>query len=1429
MSEPNVFDGLTQLCLDIVNLKITPVDAYERIIIQKAEREAISSELIDVLVLTEPEAEFAEDTAAAKTNFEAFVHLLTDTIIPEEILRLELDCFKAGREEQNRALIRLKTKVYFKQAKFNLFREESEGYSKLVTELMEAAENSPTEDYAKVIKNRVLSLIGQFNLDPNRVTDVILEAFEHCPKQKIFFIALLKEIDVVREYLCALLGFKFTFYQTEKKKTPYSLYVLTAALVQHEMIDMMKILAFMIPKTESIKEGHRARMTNAQERASKAETISTASMPIVESRGFEDNGISMAASQPISFTTVIQIQEDEDVKLADGFNEESVLSSNQKLGLACALLENGNWKQAQMLIDRLPEYYAVQASPRLCRALCKIIEQSINDFYKANCSIHLFGDLIKRNKPILDDMGNGLTPVKSWEELGKLASVLWYLGPRIAFRASTNIKLLRLLTAYYRKIEKEELPKDEKLNQIFVDVVSECLLPSLTLSDTNVALSEELWQLLQLFPYSWRYWMYSKWNQETARHPEMNVMRGKIHGRTKYVLKRLSKETVKMMGRQLGKLCHIHPSTVLSYLLSQVQTFDNFIGPVVDSLRYLTSLEFDVLTYCIISQLADPSKQALKSTDATISPWLQALGTLVGSLYRRYPLELNGMLDYVLNQLKLCKSYDMLLLREIIQNMSWIESISGATKEQIEALGGGDLLKQEAGGYSTATKNRKAAQRLRDALLKGDLAVGLCISIAQQKENITYNDSQSLPLKLVGEMVDQCSDTLQQLVSFLSVYLKNDDFVKRVPSVRELLSEYSLGIEATMCLARPTFFTKIMESYEAAKKTTRATVEDGVPKTRLDPQQKTELFSAAFESKVEEVIGELKEAMPEMEEKVPIRFFSVFWMLTMYDIEVPTAAYERSLEAVKKQSKEDNHRFQGKSRKTDKQLESKLREEQKKQTEHVERVRTWLTAKKDTLLEEKNHKDVLEVFIQQCVLPRALFSELDAVFCGQFLFILHEMRTPFFPTILIIDRIFENVVPLIAGLTENEANSLSCFLEILFRTAHRWHSEKEIFEKECIGFPGMVTKSPMDYPMFRKLCYRWQVRLTKVFSIILGKEDAEYVIIRNCLILMTKLTTAFPLMAHLVTTMESMATKLRDREKGKRDDLSLKAASYVGRLKMRNVKVYAHPTDFAPIAVKKMSVEKAKKLKEEKEKAEGEPSDKKVKVEAKNGGAKDSTENGTEKAAVTAGDEPKERKKRVKTTLYVAPKRQSSAETKKEEPSAEDGEVKTPSPPPPKKTRIADRLKRNDENAEKKELPIGSEKDEGKKRAEKSRERNKDKEKEKRSEKEKKRENGDARKEQKDQKARERKEERREVAGPALPDPAPAKKDEKKSSRKAIEFDLDDTKASSSVRKDRKEERKEKKEDLPKASRIAEPSRGGGSNHSSGRERERGRGDRAFR
>merc|ERR1719457_282937 len=115
-------------------------------------------------------------------------------------------------------------------------------------------------------------------------------------------------------------------------------------------------------------------------------------------------------------------------------------------------------------------------------------------------------------------------------------------------------------------------------------------------------------------------------------------------------MKRLTKENVKPSGRQIGKLSHSNPTILFDYILSQIQWYDNLITPVVDSLKYLTSLNYDVLAYCIIEALANPEKEKMKHDDTTISSWLQSLASLCGAVCRKYPIELAGLLQYVTNQ-----------------------------------------------------------------------------------------------------------------------------------------------------------------------------------------------------------------------------------------------------------------------------------------------------------------------------------------------------------------------------------------------------------------------------------------------------------------------------------------------------------------------------------------------------------------------------------------------------------------------------------------------------------------------------------------------------------------------------------------------------------------------------------------------------------
>jgi THO complex subunit 2 N-terminus len=106
------------------------------------------------------------------------------------------------------AIFKLSLKCTFqsyKQNKFNLLREQSEGYSKLTVELTSSLgpphssltgrpteSNSVIEDRARPVWEKVISLIGYFDLDPNRALDIILDVLsQHLTTHYSFFLALL--------------------------------------------------------------------------------------------------------------------------------------------------------------------------------------------------------------------------------------------------------------------------------------------------------------------------------------------------------------------------------------------------------------------------------------------------------------------------------------------------------------------------------------------------------------------------------------------------------------------------------------------------------------------------------------------------------------------------------------------------------------------------------------------------------------------------------------------------------------------------------------------------------------------------------------------------------------------------------------------------------------------------------------------------------------------------------------------------------------------------------------------------------------------------------------------------------------------------------------------------------------------------------------
>ena len=90
--------------------------------------------------------------------------------------------------------IRVTTNTLYRQSNYNLLREETEGYSKLITELFTTpGSEPPTPEVVADTVERVKGMIGTFDLDVGRVLDVTMDVFAAMlVKQYRFFVKYLR-------------------------------------------------------------------------------------------------------------------------------------------------------------------------------------------------------------------------------------------------------------------------------------------------------------------------------------------------------------------------------------------------------------------------------------------------------------------------------------------------------------------------------------------------------------------------------------------------------------------------------------------------------------------------------------------------------------------------------------------------------------------------------------------------------------------------------------------------------------------------------------------------------------------------------------------------------------------------------------------------------------------------------------------------------------------------------------------------------------------------------------------------------------------------------------------------------------------------------------------------------------------------------------
>ncbi|EEE55887.1 hypothetical protein OsJ_04544 [Oryza sativa Japonica Group] len=1100
----------------------------------------------------------------------------------EEEFLWEVELSKSKGQDLKAKEVRVNTRLLYQQTKFNLLREESEGYAKLVTLLCQIGSDLACQNSSSVTMSIIKSLIGHFDLDPNRVFDIVLECFELYPDNTIFcqLIPLFP-----KSHAAQILGFKFQYYQRldVNSTVPPGLFRIAALLVKSGFIDLDSLYAHLLPNDDEAFEHFDSFVTRKIdevnihfvllkfmfleifaisrhcERELYASNIGKINLAATGKDLMDDEKQEIT----IDLYTALEMEND----IIDERAPE--IEKNQKLGLLLGFLSVHDWDHAQLLFERLARLNPVE-HVEICDSLFRLIERSISSVYDIIFQTHY---KMPRNPVYMMDTSPSSSQSFSVDPPKEFFQMLSACGPYLHRNTQLFQKVCRVLKAYHLSAKESirtagVMSPDSRIEE----ALGSCLLPSLQLIPANPAVDMEIWGVLSLLPYETRYRLYGEWEKDTEQNPIVLAARQTAKLDTRRLLKRLAKENLKQLGRMVAKLAHANPMTVLRTIIQQVEAYRDMITPVVDAFKYLTQLEFDILQYIVIERLAQGGREKLKDDGLNLSDWLQCLASFWGHLCKKHhSVELRSLFQYLVNQLKKDTGIELVVLEELIQQMANVQYTENMTEEQVDAMAGSETLRLQASSLFGSTRNSKvltkSTNKLRDSLLPKEepkLAIPLLLLIAQHRSKIIIN-ADATYIKMVSEQFDRCHGILLQYVEFLSTAVTPTTYVQLIPPLEDLINKYHIEPDVAFLIYRP-----VMRLFKSTN--------GGDTYWPLDDNEEGESVSCddlilhpdtSHKSIMwSDLLSTVRNTFPAKTwNGLSPDLYATFWGLTLYDLHFPKDRYDAEIKKLHENLKQlednsDNSSIAISRRKKDKEriqdLLDKLNNESHKHQQHIASVLQRLGREKVKWL--NSSPDALKInmeFFQRCIFPRCVFSMQDAVYCAMFVQTLHSLETPFFNTVNHIDVfICKTLQPMICCCTEYEAGRLGRFLHETLKMAYRWKSDESLYERECGNKPGFAVyirypnSQRVSYSQFVRVHWKWSGRITKVLNQCM--ESKEYMEIRNALIVLTKISSIFPVIRKSGVNLEKRVAKLKGDE---REDLKVLATGVAAALAARKTRV----------------------------------------------------------------------------------------------------------------------------------------------------------------------------------------------------------------------------------------------------------------------------------
>lgn len=1046
--------------------------------------------------------------------------------LSREVFKFSRIANKLMINEQTTLLRHLLKKSKYELKKYNLLAECPTGYSQLLILLLTAYFDPDNRDKVLLYVKQMYHVMGKYSLDSMRCLDVILSvSSEFITEQHAFLIDFLKNTSYWPATQLAdpfkteglhkggnmVASNVIAFNLTQESSGVDLKYIdMVCILIRHGFVNVLSIWENIRPDNSTLAQFLSDYTDDMEKKSMKGVLNPLAMAAALNSGDDEDSG---------DAKTQKSTEDSEDVEKSENQDPENNLEESKKCILQSGkvkllerLLVHGCVTAAFFIIESQPAFVYLESQIPIL--ITRLFEHAMDPLYQSMVfrppkSLKSCMPVTRHENGMLSHKPRLLKEYKTHDPFPSLS-----LRTKRTFyypEWSLNLPLIQSVADLFEKsheylpvigahlaasprlickicrIGRSDIDADSARVENWVNFVRKFIFQSIALLDINPTVTNELYDLMRLFPIEKRYFLYNEMLSRVSKDVlPVKVGFNRTEREAKSILKALSIDTIDEQSRKLANLACTNPLATLMPTVKQIENYDKVSELVVSTTTFFNDFACDVLQYVLLVHLTD-KRNAVQNDGVNQSMWVQRLSIFIAGLARDCDkMDITNIKEFIVKTLHNGSVIAVSILRELVSTAGGIRDLNNVNLKLLRMLYSGEPLKRVARKliFDCRDDNRAQGTKLIGYFTKHNTLSEMIVLLYNLNLKANTQDGH---YKILSARCDEMNTLLWSFIELIKHCLKPEEFKASVLPLDVLSNDYHLST--------PWIF-HIWRDYLEPDEDARDKVIPMIDRAKFEGVD----FS-----------------------RFPREVFVSFWKFSLYYIQFDKSLYDErkavlqtelsTLTSTKKKNEVSN---------SIKDLLVSCISHQKK----YNLTKQFLEQRSNDWIQETGN-DSIHAFFQYCVIPRVLFSPSDAMYSASFLLMAFDVSD-----LLKVMNIFIGshvLSTLLFCCTSSEAGNLGIFFAQLLQEMETMRQGKQLDERSS------------------RILYDWHKIITE--QTMLTLHNKNYMSIRNGIEFMKHLSSSFPVVdTHIQLLCQTIAENLEQEE---REDIKLPSNALLGHLKAR--------------------------------------------------------------------------------------------------------------------------------------------------------------------------------------------------------------------------------------------------------------------------------------